>query len=239
MRRAPVAERRRSQWQRHFFQRKESVKTTWKLRLAVLMLMILLVYSVHRTREGWVLWVGQSLVCPETIGHSDLILVENFDPDSLVYERAAALHHAGFATRVLIPIQVSNEPGQPDKRPYAMSKGLAQLMSRLVRIHEPKILPIQAIEPISLNAAYQLRDYLTREHLRSVIVVTPIFRSMRSYLVYQAVLAPAGIRVYCVPASGLEASENWTKSWHDIQEVTEQFLKLLFYRFYVLQTQLV
>jgi hypothetical protein len=71
-----------------------------------------------------------------------------------------------------------------------------------------------------------------------VIVVTPMFRSMRSDLVYQAVLVPAGIRVYCVPAAGLETPKNWTKSWHDIQEVTEQFLKLLFYRFYVLRHRL-
>jgi hypothetical protein len=237
MRPASVAQRRRSDWRRHFFRRQESVKTTWKLRLALLVLMMLLVYGVYRTRMVWVLWVGQSLVCPETIGQSDLILVENFDPDYLVYERAAALYHAGFAARVLIPIQASPAPGQPDRGPYAMSKGLAELTSRLVRIDDPKLLPIQAIEPISLNAAYQLRDYLTQEHLKSVIVVTSIFRSMRSYLVYQAVLAPAGISVHCVPATGPGAPENWTTSWHDIEDMTEQFLKLLFYRFYVLRNQ--
>jgi hypothetical protein len=189
-------------------------------------------------REVWILWVGQSLVCPETIARSELILVENFDPDYLVYEQAAALQRAGYARKVLIPVHVSTKPGQPDKRPYVMSRGLAELMSKLVMIREPTILPFQTNEPISLNAALQLRDYLLNEQLQSVIVVTPMFRSMRSDLVYQAVLVPAGIRVYCVPAAGLETPKNWTKSWHDIQEVTEQFLKLLFYRFYVLRHRL-
>jgi hypothetical protein len=233
-----VAQRRRSQWQRHFFHQQESVKTTWKFRIAILTLMMLLVYSVYSMREVWVRWVGQSLVCPQTIGQSDLILVENFDPDYLVFQRTAELQHAGWATRVLIPIPVATDPGQPDKRPYVMSKGVAELMSKLARIHDPQIFPIRAIEPIRLNAAYQLRDHLTKEHLTSVIVVTPIFESMRSYLVYQAVLTLAGIRVYCVPVSGLETAENWTKSWHDIQEVVEQFLKLLFYRLYVLRNRL-
>ena len=111
-------------------------------------------------------------------------------------------------------------------------------MSRLVRIQDPEIIPIRAIEPISLNAAYQIRDFLTKEHLRSIIVVTPGFRSKRSYLVYQAVLAPAGIKVYCMPVFGLETPENWTKTSHNIQEVTEQYLKLLYYRFYVLWNRL-
>jgi hypothetical protein len=198
------------------------------------MLLMLLIYGVYRMRPVWILWVGQSLVCAETIGQSDLIVVENFDPDYLVYERAAAIHHAGFAARVLIPIHVSPEPGPLDAGPYAMAEGLAELTSRLVGIDDPEILPIRAIEPISLNAAYQLRDYLTREHLRSVIVVSPTFRSMRSYLVHQAVLAPVGITVHCVPDSRLETRENWTESWHDLEEITQQFLKLLFYRFYVL-----
>jgi hypothetical protein len=238
MRRGLVAQQRRSKWWRHFFRRQESVKTTWKLRLALLMLMTLLIYGAYRTRAVWILWMGQSLVCAETIGQSDLILVENFDPDYLVYERAAALHHAGFAARVLIPIQVSPKPGPPDEGPYAMAMGLAELTSRLMGIDDPKILPIRAIEPISLNAAYQLRDYLTQEHLRSVIVVSPAFRSMRSYLVHQAVLAPVGITVHCVPDSRLETRENWTESWHDLEEITQQSLKLLFYRFYVLRHRL-
>jgi hypothetical protein len=210
-------------------------KPTGKRRLAVLLLSVLLMSSVYRSREVWTLWLGQSLVCPETMARSELILVENFDPDYLVYARAAELQLAGFATRVLITLPVSTQAGQLDKRPYAMSKGLAELLSGLVQIDRPTFLPIQTIEPISLNAAYQLRDYLLQANLRSVIVVTPVFRSQRSALVYQAVLAPAGIRVHCVPAAGWNTARNWTTSWHDIQEVAEQFLKLLLYRFYVLR----
>ncbi len=103
------------------------------------------------------------------------------------------------------------------------------------QVRAPEIMPIRASEPISLNAAYLIRDFLTREHLRIVIVVTPGFRSKRSSLIYQAVLARAGITVYCVPVFVGAALEDWTQSWHGIQEVSNQFLKLQFYRFYVLQ----
>lgn len=109
----PTRMRWGSKWQRHFFYRKASVKTTWKLRLALLLLVILLV-SV--TRGFWMLRIGQSLVCTEEIGPSDSILVENFDPHYLLFERAAALHKAGLAARVLGPAPASRDPERPWRR---------------------------------------------------------------------------------------------------------------------------
>jgi hypothetical protein len=219
--------RQGANWQRHFVLRQESLKTTWKLRLAILALGILLV-SV--TRDLWSHWIGHSLVCQETIGHSDVILVENFTPNYLLFERAAALHTAGFAPRILVPTPAARDA----IRPNAVSRGIVEVMARVAGMPEPEMLPVQITEPISLHAAYQIRDFLTTEHLRSVIVVTSGFRSQRASLIYQAVLAPAGIRVSCVPVLGQKTPANWTETWHGILEVTEQFLKLQYYRFYAL-----
>jgi hypothetical protein len=92
-----------SQWQRHFVYRTTSLKTTWKLRLALLILVLLTGSVTHRF---WMLHIGQSLVCTEEMAPSAIILVENFDPDYLLFERAAALLKAGFASRVLVPTPV-------------------------------------------------------------------------------------------------------------------------------------
>ena len=219
-----------SKWQRHFFYRKESIKTTWKFRLALLLLGMLLVSVTH---GFWMLRIGQSLVCAEGIRPSDIILVENFTPDYLVFEHAAALHKAGFAARVLVTTEASRDP----ESAAPVSQGIAELMSRVARLQNPAIIPIQIIEPISLNAAYQIRDFLTKEHLRSVIVVTDGFRSKRSSLVYHTVLDPAGIKVGCMPVFGQQTPKNWTATWHGIEDVTKQLLKLQYYRFYVLWTR--
>ena len=104
----------------------------------------------------------------------------------------------------------------------------------MARWQNVEILPIRIREPVSLNAAYQIRDFLTREHLRSVIVVTDGFHSKHSALVYHAVLDPAGIKVGCVPVFSERTPKNWTVTWHGIEKVTEQLLKLQYYRFYVL-----
>ena len=221
--------RRGANWQRHLFSRQESIKTTWKFRLAILMLGMLLV-SV--TRGWWTRWLGHSLVCQEAIGHSDVILVENFTPNYLLFERAAALYTAGLAPRILVPTPTASDP----VRLNSVSRGIVDVMVRVARLPEPEILPIQLSEPISLHAAYQIRDFLTTAHLQSVMVVTSGFRSQRTWLVYQAVLAPAGIRIYCVPVFGQKTPANWSKTWHGMLEVAEQFLKLQYYRFYVLWT---
>src|SRR5262245_21551465 len=159
--------RGRSKWQRHFFSKKEWIKPVWKLRLALLLLVILImsVTLISVTREFWSRRVAQSLICTEQIGHSDLIIVDNLAPEYLLFERAAALHKAGLAARVLIPVQVS----YASERANAVSIRIAELMAQVAQLQAPEIMPIRVMEPISLNAAYEIRDFLTKEHLRTVI----------------------------------------------------------------------
>ena len=57
-------------WPRHLFQKKESIKTTWKLRLAIVLLPLLV---IPLTRSFWSMSIGQSLTCTEHIGRSDII----------------------------------------------------------------------------------------------------------------------------------------------------------------------
>jgi hypothetical protein len=52
-------------------------------------------------------------------------------------------------------------------------------------------------------------------------------------LVYRAVLGKA-TQIHCVPVFGRTTPERWADTWHGIQQVTEEFVKLQYYRFYVL-----
>jgi hypothetical protein len=160
----------------------------------------------------------------------DAILVENFDLNYLVFERAAAVQRTALGARTFIPTEGSSDSETPDM----VSAGIVEVMARVSRLSHPEIIPVQEMEPISLNAAYQIRDFLGRAHIKSVVVVTPAFRSRRSLLVYDAVLRKAGISVSCIPVFGQRTPQTWARTWHGIQEVAEQFLKLQYYRVYVL-----
>lgn len=214
-------------WRRHFFYRKLSLKTTWKLRLAAILMLAAIVVL---PRAFWARQIGRSLVCKEQVERSDALLLENFDVDYLVFERAAALQKSGIAPRVFVPTAAGSDPSFPNEVSHQFVEGMA----RAAKLEKFQIIPIQEIEPISLNAALQIRDFLKKEGIESVVVISPGFRSRRSAMVYNAVLAPAGIQVGCVPVFGPRNAENWTSTWHGIQDTVEQFLKLQYYRFYVL-----
>lgn len=187
----------------------------------------------------WLAWVSRgflsvriakSLSCDERREHTQVLLLENFDPDYLVFERGTALYRAGVAPRIVVPVQ----SGRKAEEPSAVSRGIANVMTEIAHMPNPELVPIDETEPVTLNAARQLREFLLRNQLTSVTVVAPGFRSRRSQMVYSWVFEPAGITVNCVPVFGPKTPQNWTDSWHGIQEVVLQFWKLQYYRFWVL-----
>ena len=218
-------------WTRHFFYRAEHTRTTWKFRVGFF---ALVVAAMWITRGVWTLAIARSLVCEANGAPSDAILVENYDPDYLVFERATQLRGAGFAARVLIPIWT--DPGTSKANDVA--QGTAEVMAKIARLGAMDTVPIRDVEPISLNVAYDVLRFIQRERIRSVIVVAPLFRSRRSALVYGATLGRAGITVRCEPAQGTIGMNTWTRSWHGIQNVVEQWAKLQYYRLYVLPFRL-
>jgi hypothetical protein len=218
---------RRSRWKSLFVYRAECTKTTWLLRLGVL---ACLISGIWLGRPWWAAAIARSLVCESTLAPSDAILIENFDPNYLLFERARELRRAGLAGRVFVPVQV--DPGTSSPNDVAL--GTVDVMARISRIGAIDVIPARQAEPITLSVVRDVQSRFARERIRSVIVVTPLFRSRRSELIYAATLGKAGITVRCSPVQGSRGVGTWTQTWHGVQEVTEQWLKLQYYRAWVL-----
>jgi hypothetical protein len=197
------------------------------LRLALVAIVLAVAWSSSR---WWSPAVARSLVCAEDLTPSDALLIENFDPDYLLFERARILRRAGVAARVVVPVHVDGRSGEPND----VAKGIADLMARIARLGDFEVVPIPQVEPISLNAGRAIRRHLEVTGVRSVTVVAPVYRSRRSALVYRATLGRASIAVRCAPVQGTRTPDTWTRTWHGIQDVGEQWMKLQYYRFYVL-----
>ena len=186
------------------------------------------------TSGWWTTAIGRSLVCDASLAPSDAILIENFDPDYLLFERARQLRQSGLARRVFVPIRTDRNMSDLN----AVALGTAEVMARISRIGEIETIPIREVEPISLNAARDVQQFLDRQRIGSVILVTPLFRSRRSMLVYAETLGRAGIAVRCEPVQGTRGVRDWQGSWHGIEDVAMQWFKLQYYRFYVLPFRL-
>lgn len=216
-----------SRWTRHLVYRAECTRTTWKLRVG---LVALVVVALWLTSGWWTVAIARSLVCETNRARSDAILIENFESSYLVFERATELRRAGLAARVLV--QSLTDPDTQEPEQVALAR--LEVVAKSAGIGEFEIVRTRQVEPIMLNAVRDIQRFLEREHIRSVIVVMPAFRSRRSALVYAATLAPAGITVRCEPVQGSVGVNDWTRSWHGIQDVVEQWFKLQYYRLYVL-----
>ena len=214
-------------WTRYVIYRAERTKTTWKFRFAVL---VFIGVAVWFTRPWWTVAVAQSLVCNAPSAASDALVVENFDSNYLTFERAARLRRDGIASRVLVPV-----PADPNTHEAnAVGAHLSNTLLELARLDGAILIPVREVEPIELNTARSVLRFVNAEHIRSIVVVSPLFRSRRAALVYQATLGAAGIAVTCEPVAEVRTVNTWTHSWHGIQDVMEQWVKLQYYRIYVL-----
>ena len=214
-------------WTQHLVYRSDHLRTTWKLRIALVAFLIVILWL---SSGWWSVAIARSLVCEASLEPSDAILVENFDADYLLFQRARELRRAGLASRVLVPVSV--DPGTMN--PNAVELGIADVMANVSHIGQIDIIPVREVEPITLNALRDVQSFLEREHIRSLIVVTPLFRSRRSALVYGATLGRAGVALHYQPVQGSRGINTWTRRWHGAQEVTEQWLKLQYYRLWIL-----
>jgi hypothetical protein len=214
-------------WTRHLVYRAERTRTTWKLRLGIVAFVFVVLWL---TSGWWTVAIARSLIRDASVAPSDAILVETFDFDYRLFERASDLRHRGLAARVLVALATDPETHEPS----AVAVGVTELMATLSRLGTVEIVPIRQVEPITLNATRDVQRFLEREHIRSLIVVTSLFRSRRSALVYAATLGRAGIAVRYQPVEMSVGVNGWTRSWHGIQDVLEQWIKLQYYRLYVL-----
>jgi hypothetical protein len=201
------------------------LRTAWKASLVL----VVLTAAVMLTSRYWTAQIARSLICAEDVTPSDAMLIENFDPNYLLFERAEMLERAGLTRVALVPVEVSSRPSIAN----AVSQGIAEVMARHARLRAWRTLPIELTEPITFNAALQIRPLLAAEEIKSIIVIVPGFRSRRSSLVYRTLFGEAGVTVHCVPVFGRTTPEHWTHTWHGLQEVLEEFAKLQYYRFYV------
>jgi hypothetical protein len=153
-------------WTRHFLGRSERTRTTWKFRFLLATLAIGVVWA---TSGWWTTAVARSLVCEASGAPSDAILIENFDSDYLLFERAETLRRGGLAPRVLVPVKADPDTLQPNM----VALGTANLMANIARLGAIDVVPWQEVEPISLNAARDIQRFVQREHIRSVLVLSP------------------------------------------------------------------
>ena len=126
-----------SRWSHHFLYRSTHLRTTWKLRLGLLALLAGILWL---TSGWWTIALARSLVCESDAVPSDAILIENFDPDYLLFERAAELRRKGLAPRVLVPVRED-----PSSAPNLVGLGNAKVMADVAHLDAMDVVPYREV----------------------------------------------------------------------------------------------
>ena len=157
----------------------------------------------------------------------DLILIDNLDTNYLLFEKARDLKRGGATALVLVPVAAG---GNHPEEPNVVSQEITRVLLRLAHLESAEMIPVTQEEPITLNTARQVGNYLCGTGVKKVLILTSGFKSKRIHLIFKKVLSQAGIETYCLPVWGTHRPDNWTATWHGIQEVVLQAVKLGYYK---------
>src|SRR5215470_2832399 len=182
------------------------------------------------TRQTWLRFIADSLICHASEAPSDAILVDLVEQNHLLFERAHQLQAKGLASTVLVPIFTSEGGAAAN----SVALGFVDVMCRVAQVSDCTPFPASASEPFSLNLARHAAEELRERRIHSVLMVTAGFRSRRAATVYSEVLRPFGITVHCQPVFGRRTPDNWFDSTHGIEDVVLQTAKLLYYQLHVM-----
>jgi hypothetical protein len=211
--------------------RHDSLAGRHALKFAIVSFLVLSLVAVA-FRGSLLRAVAEGLVTSGPVEKAEVLLIENFEPNYLLYQEARNLRRAGKGERIIVPVQTDKDSDEPN----SVSLRIAEVMCQEARIADVEFLPVRHTEPITLGVARQLSAKLKAENVSSVTVVTSGFRSRRTWLVYDSLLSPLNVRVSVAPVFGSARPENWTRTWHGIQNVVLQWVKLQYYRWAVLQS---
>src|SRR5215212_2425393 len=160
----------RRDWTSYFFYRRETIHTTWLLRCAVVASLLGLMTA---TRSYWIHGIAGSLMCaPETGASAEALILENFDPEYPLFEEAARFQRQGVR-RILVPVPASRDGIGPN----LVAARITELLADMARLRDVELVPYPEVEPIVWNVAFRMRRFLEAQHIRSVAVVVPAFRS--------------------------------------------------------------
>jgi uncharacterized SAM-binding protein YcdF (DUF218 family) len=177
-----------------------------------LIILILLLLFLYLTRDIWLDEVGAKLVISDDVVRSDVIILLGGEGSSSERsKKAAELFKDGYATKVLLT------DGGNDL--------IEELTSRVEALGVPKtsILIEDKSQSTFDNAKYTMR-ILTKEGMKSALVVTTDWHTLRTKLTFEKAYRNSGIQLHYIAAPS-----EWTQ--HSIREnVPMEWVKIIYYK---------
>jgi hypothetical protein len=150
--------------------------------------------------------------------------------DRAVVMRGMNLLSSGKVKRIVVVLHRI----APSHRPFALNEDYPSVVKKemeAIGLKEKdfKIIVTRIHQPITLTAATGALETLSKENVKSAILLSPGFHTQRSFLVYQHVGIPHQIKIFPSACFNAYQLDHWWSQEFGVRDFAAELLKLAYY----------
>jgi hypothetical protein len=202
--------------------------------------LILIISLIYLLTGNWLLKSFHSiLIADDKIqGQYDAAVIECWTkPQSTMIKIADSLYHKKIIKEIYIT-HFKYEPGN-----FYPGGEVPKYIDKIINLYiyefsddtsRYKKLPIQPKDPVTFNLAKQVFENLKDKKYRKIILISESYHSYRSKLAFEKVFQNSGTEISTIPAEMGITKENWWESDTGLSTTFSEFIKLIYYKLFVL-----
>ena len=204
-------------------------KTKW-IWGGICLSLFLIIILIYLLRVSILMRVGQ-FMAPSSNNTADIAILEgNEFVDRGIVRSGINLLSSGKVKRLVVVLfRIA-----PSHRPFALNEDYAGIVKKEMeslglKEKDFKIVVTHIHHPLTLTAARGAAETISKEDVKSDILLSPGFHARRSYLVYQYVCIPFQIKVFPSACFNSYQLDHWWSQERGLRDLTEELLKLGYY----------
>jgi hypothetical protein len=206
---------------------KNRVKWIWGGICLSLFLIIILAFTFRVT----ILMRAGQFMAPEGDYTADVAILEGTEfIDRRIVSRGMDLLSSGKVKRIIVVLHRI----APYHRPFAFNEDYPRLVKKEMvalglKEKDFRIIVTHIHQPITLTAARGAVEAISKENIKSAILLSPGFHTRRSYLVYQYLCIPFQIKIFPSACFNSYQLDHWWSQENGLRDFAQELLKLAYY----------
>jgi hypothetical protein len=206
---------------------KRNTKWIWGGILLSIGVLLALIFSF---RESILLEAGK-FMAPQGDYMADVAILEGSEfIHRDIVKNGVNLLRSGRVNRIAIVLHNI----APSHRPFAFNENYADLVTQELeglglKEDEFKIIVTHIHHPVTLTEARQALEQLSREGVKSAILLSTGFHARRSFLAYQYLAIPLQMKIYPLACFNGYQLDKWWSQDSGLRDFTGESLKLAYY----------
>ena len=206
---------------------KRKSKWIWSGIFLSLFLIIIIAFFFHAA----ILFHAGKFMAPEGDYEADIAILEGSEyvPTGMVVQGLNLLSSGKVKRLVIVLHRIAQL-----HRPYGLNTDYANLVRKELLNHGLKETDFKIIEtpirnPVTLTAARVALDALSRENVKSAILLSSGFHTRRSFLAYQFAGIPLQIKIFPTACFTEYELDQWWEKYPGIRDLGTEVFKLAYY----------